>query len=230
MDDRKNTIAGWALFAGIIALGAALLTGEIFHDDDFDSCTAGDGYCPPYVADASVPDGDVEAEQPIAFYLAQGDATRGESQFAKCQACHAINQGGANGIGPALYNTMGNPIAGHAGYSYSDALAGIGGNWDWDNMSEWLKKPSNFAPGTKMSFAGLPDPQDRADIMLYMNQMGSGIAIPPPPPPVSEDEAAAEDAAADGEAQTAEDTNVELSEDEVEGTGDAGGVDVPEAQ
>ena len=233
MDDRNNTIAGWFLFAGIIALGAALLTGEIFHDDDFDSCEEGDGYCPAYVAEAAAASAAADAgpaEQPIAFYLASADATRGESQFAKCQACHAIAQGGANGIGPALYDTMGSPIAGHAGYDYSDALAGMGGNWDWENMSEWLKKPSGFAPGTKMSFAGLSDPQDRADIMLYMNQMGSGIAIPPPPPPVSEEEEAAEDAAAEGALQPAQDADVELGEDEVEGTGDAGGVDVPEAE
>lgn len=233
MDDRNNTIAGWFLFAGIIALGAALLTGELFHDDDFDSCEAGDGFCPSYVAEAETASREANAgpaEQPIAFYLAQGDATSGEAKFAGCKACHAIAQGGGNGIGPALYGVMGNSIAGVPGYDYSAALSEKGGNWTWEEMSEWLKKPSTYAPGTKMSYAGISDPQDRANMLLYLNQMGGGLEIPPPPPEISDDAAAAEAAAADGEAQLANDAEVELSEDAVEGTGDAGGVDVPEAE
>ena len=203
MDDRNNTIAGWFLFAGIIALGAALLTGEIFHGDDFDSCTAGDGYCPPYVADAEAAlaaTSEGPAEEPLAFYLNAGSASDGEAKFAQCRACHAIAPGGANGIGPNVYDMMGGPIAGVSGFAYSDALAGIGGNWDWENMNEWLKKPSNFAPGTKMTFAGITDPQDRANMLLYLNSQGSGIAVPPPPPPAEEgEETAAEDEAAEGD-------------------------------
>lgn len=233
MDDRNNTIAGWFLFAGIIALGAALLTGELFHGEDFDSCTAGDGYCPAYVADAEAAlaqTSEGPAEEPLAFYLNAGSAADGEAKFAQCRACHSVNAGGANGIGPNVHDMMGGPIAGVAGFAYSDALAGMGGNWDWDNMSEWLKKPSDFAPGTKMTFAGISDPQDRANMLLYLNSQGSGIPVPPPPPEASEDELAAEAAAQASDAETAPDSDVELTEEEVEGTGDAGGVDVPEAE
>lgn len=220
MDNRSNTIAGWVLFAGIVALGAIIVTGEYF-DPDLDSCESGDGYCPGYVADATGgPAGPAEEEQPIAFYLATADAARGEKAFAQCKACHAIAPGGANGIGPGLYDTMGKPVAGHAGFDYSSALAGIGGTWGWDNMSDWLASPSGFASGTAMKFAGIKDPQNRADMLLYLNQMSaSPLAVPPPPPPAEEE--------------------AEVPEDEVgvleEGTGDVvesvdGGVDVPEAE
>lgn len=230
MDNRSNTIAGWILGAGIVALGATIVTGEYFHGKDVESCESNDGYCPDYVAEAATATtGPGEPEQPIAFYLATADATRGEAAFRQCIACHSIAQGGPQGIGPNLYNVMGGPIAGKAGFGYSSALSGIGGNWDWDNMSEWLLSPKRFASGTAMNFAGIKDGQRRADLLLYLNQNASSpLAVPPPPPPISEDQAEAEDAAAEGDLQPAEDSGV-LEE----GTGDVveaadGGVDVPE--
>ncbi|WP_265587097.1 c-type cytochrome [Sphingomicrobium arenosum] len=226
MQDRNNTIAGWVLFAGIIALGSTLVVGEVFGHEEVDSCEEGaDGYCPSYVADAAAATGgEAEAEQPIAFFLASADATRGENVFKKCAACHTVTAGGANKVGPNLYDLMGNPIAGKAGFAYSDALKGHGGNWDWDNMSAWLASPRSFAPGNKMTFAGLGDPQDRADVMLYLNSQGSGIAVPPPPAEVSPEEAAAEAAAAEGELQPAADSDTadQLTEENVEGTGSEG--------
>ena len=113
-----------------------------------------------------------EAEKPIAFYLATADAAKGEAVFKKCAACHNADPGGANALGPALFGTMGKPLAGHPGFAYSDALKGVGGTWDWDKMSTWLANPKKFAPGTKMTFAGLSNPQDRADLMLWLNGKG----------------------------------------------------------
>ena len=66
-------------------------------------------------------------------------------------------------------------------FAYSDALKNHGGRWDWDTLSTWLHSPSRFAPGTKMTFAGLSDPQDRADVLLFLNQHGGTLTIPPPP-------------------------------------------------
>ena len=77
---------------------------------------------------------------------------------------------------------VGSHIGAHAaGYSYSEALRGKGGEWTFENMDAWLRSPRTFAPGTKMTFAGLSDPQDRADLMVYMNSQGSSLALPPPP-------------------------------------------------
>lgn len=175
MDGRFNTIAGWVLGAGIVLLGANLLVHEVFkaeHSNEF-------GY-PVNGAGESESGG--SAEQPIAFYLQTADAGRGERQFAKCASCHTINQGGANGTGPNLYGVAGEPIGtGHGGFAFSDALRTHGGNWDWDNLSAWLASPRAFAPGTRMGFGGMANPQERADLLLYLNAQGGHLTVPPPP-------------------------------------------------
>ncbi|MGQ0659894.1 c-type cytochrome [Sphingosinicella sp.] len=176
MDDRFNTIAGWTLGAGIVLLGATLVTGEIFKAERPEHM----GY--PINGVVEEGEGGAAAEQPIAHYLQTADATRGQAIFGKCQACHTINQGGAAGLGPNLYGVMGAGVARHApGFNYSEPLRAHGGTWDWETMSQWLRSPRTFAAGTRMTFAGLSDPQDRADILLYLNQNGGNLQVPPPP-------------------------------------------------
>ena len=111
MHDRNNTIAGWVLFAGIIALGASIVTGEMFHSERPEEM----GY--PIEGVVLEGEGATEAEKPIAFYLASADVAKGEQVFKKCAACHNADQGGAHALGPALYGTMGMPIAGPPGYA-----------------------------------------------------------------------------------------------------------------
>ena len=131
---------------------------------------------------------------PIETYLATADLAKGETTFKKCAACHSINQGGANGIGPNLFGVMGEAVAaGRGGFAFSDGLKAKGGNWDWATMNGWLTSPSAMASGTKMSFAGLTDPQERANVMVYLNSQGSNLPLPAVP-------AAKEAAAPEGEA------------------------------
>ena len=120
--------------------------------------------------------------EPIAVRLAKADLAKGEASFKKCMACHTINQGGANGIGPNLYGTMGEGIAeGKAGFAFSDPLKAVGGSWDFDKMDAWLSNPRKFASGTKMTFAGLPDGQERANVIAYLNAQGSNLPLPAAP-------------------------------------------------
>ncbi len=189
MDDRFNTIAGWVLGAGIVLLGATLVTGQVFKAERPETM----GYPIEGVEEES---SGAAAEPPIAHFLQTADASRGEGAFRKCAACHTINQGGANGLGPNLWGVMGESVGtGHAGFNFSDALRSRGGTWDWDTMSAWLASPRTFAPGTRMTFAGLSNPQERADLLLYMNQQGGGLQLPPPP---AVEEPAAEEAEAEG--------------------------------
>jgi cytochrome c len=175
MDNRMNTIAGWLLGAGIVALGASIVTGEMFHSERPEKM----GY-PIEGVEVEAGEGGA-AEQPIAAFMATADAAAGEGVFKKCAACHTITPGGANGLGPNLHGIMGQPVAGRPGFAYSDALKSKGGTWDWETMSQWLKSPKGFAPGTKMTFAGLGKPEDRANLLAYMNAQGSNLPLPAAP-------------------------------------------------
>jgi cytochrome c len=196
MDGRFNTIAGWVLGAGIVLLGSSLVVHEMYKAERPEPM----GY-PIAGVQEEGEGGEAAAEPPIAHFLQSADATRGAAVFRKCQACHNADNGGANGLGPNLWSTMGNRIAHRPDFSYSDPLRSHGGTWDWETMSAWLKSPRTFASGTKMTFAGLSDPQDRADVMLFLNQHGGTLTIPPPPAA-----APAEGNAAEGNAAQANET------------------------
>lgn len=165
MNDRGNTIAGWVLAGGIAALGLSIVTGEYFHDERPEKM----GYVVEGVEEEAG-EGGAAAEQPIAVYLAKADPAKGEQVFKKCAACHNADKGGPNALGPNLWGVLGEPIGqGANGFAFSDALKGKGGTWDWDQLSAWLKSPKAFAPGTKMTFAGLSKPEERADVIAFLN-------------------------------------------------------------
>ena len=202
MDDRFNTTAGWALFSGIVALGLATISGHYFSADK--------PHRPHemgYEIEGVVEEGGGEKAVPLATLLAEADPARGKAIFAKCTSCHTIEAGGANGLGPNLHEIVGDSIAtGRGGFAFSDALKSHGGKWTFENLNEWLTSPKAFAPGTKMTFAGLGKPEDRAAMIVYLNSEGSNLPLPPPPAAGAED-AAADAVAPDGpiDAGTAKD-------------------------
>jgi len=208
MKDRQNTINGWILFAGIVALGGTIVAGEVFKGERPEHM----GYPIEGVVEDG-PGGPVE-DKPIAFYLASADAAKGEQTFKKCVACHNADPGGANALGPALHGVMGRPIASHAGFAYSPALKEVGGAWDWDKMSAWLSNPKKFAPGNKMTFPGLSNPEDRANVMAFLNSRGSNLPVPPPP---AEDAATAAAEAEGAGAEKAENEGVMTEQQAAQG-------------
>ena len=178
MDDRFNTIAGWVLFAGIVALGSSIVAGEMFHSERPEKM----GY--PIEGVVQEGEGGAAAEQPIEFYLAKADPAKGQQVFNKCAACHNADKGGANQLGPNLWDVIGEPIGQGKGFAFSDALSKKGGTWNWDNLAQWLSSPKAFAPGTKMTFAGLSNPQDKADVIAFLNSH-SDAPKPIPAAPVA---------------------------------------------
>jgi len=106
----------------------------------------------------------------IAAVMALGDIESGEKIFKKCAACHSINKGGKNKIGPALYNVVGRVVGGVDGYKYSKTLASYGKKWTFEELNGFLTKPSSYLKGTKMSYAGLRKEKDRSSIIKYLNQ------------------------------------------------------------
>jgi len=195
MDDRTNTIAGWVLFAGIVGLGLTVVTGEHFKSERPEKM----GYEVQGVEQEG--GAAAAAEKPFAFYMSQADAAKGEDVFKKCAACHNADKGGANALGPNLYNVVDETAAtGRAGFAFSDALKSKGGKWTFDNLNAWLTSPKAYAPGTKMTFAGLSNPQDRANVIAYLNKQGDHpLPLPAAPAagPASPEKAAAEAGGAD---------------------------------
>jgi len=196
MNDRMNTIFGWILFSGIIALGLSSISTKVFH---------GNGMERPeqlgYVIQGAEETG-AAAGPSLATLLAAGSADAGQAIFAKCAACHTIAQGGADGIGPNLFGVIGKGIGKHEpGYAYSGALSGHGGEWTFENLDHWLKSPRAFADGTKMTFAGLSSGEDRANVILYLLANGGGPALPAPEAAAAPEgaAAAAEGAAVEGQ-------------------------------
>ena len=116
---------------------------------------------------------DEEAEpESVLPLLASADAVAGEKVVKKCTACHTLDQGGANKIGPNLWNIVGRSIASADGYSYSGDLEGKSGeSWTYEHLDGFLHKPKDWAPGTKMSFAGLKKIKDRADLIVYLRSL-----------------------------------------------------------
>ena len=186
MSDRFNTIAGWTLFSGVVLLSLSAVSSRYFH--------AGKEQRPEtmgFEIAGVVQEGEGGKDAtPFEAYLAKADIAKGEKTFAKCASCHTIEQGAAAGLGPNLYGTLGANVASHP-FAYSEALKSKGGKWDWLNMSHWLENPAAYAPGTKMTFAGLADPQERANLMVYLNSKGSNLPLPPVPEAPAGDAAAA---------------------------------------
>lgn len=104
----------------------------------------------------------------IATAAATADAAAGEAVFKKCAACHTIDNGGANKTGPNLFGIVGRPKASHAGFNYSDDMKAKGGNWTLEDIAHFLHKPKEFIAKTKMSFGGIPDTGDLANLLAYL--------------------------------------------------------------
>ena len=121
----------------------------------------------------------VKEKVDISALLALGNISHGEKVFKKCAACHLVNKGGENKIGPALYGILGRKVASKDDYKYSKAMASYDKNWTFEEMNGYLKKPQSYIKGTKMAFAGLRKEKDRASVILYLNQ-NSDNPIPLP--------------------------------------------------
>jgi cytochrome c len=169
MSFEVNKILGSLLTALIIGIVAGLLSHVLVPTPTVEK----PGY-PIAVKEAPVTVAEAPADdKPIPVtpeMFAKADPAKGEDIARKCAQCHNWEKGGPNKIGPNLYNVIGRARATAPGFSYSDALKKLGGNWAPQDIANFIFKPSAYAPGTKMTFAGLPKPEDRADVLAFLNK------------------------------------------------------------
>ena len=173
-----NKIIAAILMVALLVIGISKFSDIIFHVDKPKT----PGYAvevEQVVTISTSVKSAVVKEIDIGALMAMGDVERGEKIFKKCAACHSINKGGKNKIGPALYNVVGRKVGKISNYKYSKALATYDKNWDFKELNGFLKKPAKWVKGTKMSYAGLRKEKDRASIIKYLNQNSdSPILLP----------------------------------------------------
>lgn len=107
----------------------------------------------------------------VAALVEAADAEKGAKLFNKCKACHSNDQGGANKVGPPLWNIVGRDKAAVEGFKYSEAMAAKGGAWDNEALAHFLHKPKEYIEGTKMIFAGFSNNDDVANMLAYLNTL-----------------------------------------------------------
>ncbi len=164
-----NKIVAAILMVALLVIGIGKLSEIVFHVEKPKK--------PGYVVEvdqvttASLPkETETEIKVDIAALMALGDVAAGEKIFKKCAACHSINKGGKNNIGPALYNVVGRKIGGITDYKYSKALIEYDKEWSFEELNGFLIKPAKWIKGTKMAYAGLRKESDRASVIKYLNQ------------------------------------------------------------
>ncbi|MBU6475523.1 MAG: cytochrome c family protein [Alphaproteobacteria bacterium] len=163
---ETNKLLASVLVAGIIAMMAGFIAKELTET-------------PPLAKDAYTIAAPTQATAvatavkllPFKDYMAKADAAKGAQTAQVCGSCHVFTKGGGNGIGPNLFGVVGSKLADVAGYAFSDAMKAKGGSWTPERLNDWLTDPQKFVPGTKMTFTGLPDPQDRADVIKYLQSL-----------------------------------------------------------
>ncbi|MBD3664708.1 c-type cytochrome [Sulfitobacter aestuariivivens] len=165
MDTMTLTkIAGGLFGAWLIFLLGKWAAEEIYHAE-----AHGEQSYVIEVADAGGSD-EPEEEVDMMALVSSADAGDGEKVFRKCSACHKVN--GEDGVGPHLDGVIDRQIASIDGFGYSGALAGLDGQWTVNELSAFLANPKGYAPGTSMGFSGLKKPQDRADVIAYLQSVG----------------------------------------------------------
>ena len=173
-----NKYAGAVLATCFVIAGLVQLSGGVFSQEK----VAKPGFKVDVVEEAAGGAAAPDVPPDWGTVLPKADVAAGQATFAKCQSCHSLT---ANGTGPDLMGVVGRKPGTEPGFAYSDAMKAFGAKqpiWDYDHIYEFIKGPQAYLNGTKMTFVGLKQPQDRINVIAFLHGQGSTLPIPAPKP------------------------------------------------
>ncbi|HEX2816721.1 MAG TPA: cytochrome c family protein, partial [Phenylobacterium sp.] len=176
-----NKYAGAVLATAFVIAGLVQLSGGVFGEEK----VAKPGFAVAVVEDTGGAAAVADVPPDWGTVLKTADVSAGQATFAKCQSCHNADSGGPNGTGPNLWGVVGRAPGSHAGFAYSDGMKGFAAKqpiWDYQHIYEFVKGPQAYIAGTKMTFVGLKQPQDRINVIAFLRDHGGTLPIPAPNP------------------------------------------------
>jgi cytochrome c len=179
-DLNRNMILGAALTTAFTLAVLGVVTPMLFEK----APPAKPGYAIAVAAEAG---GEAAPEVPPDWgtVLKTADVSAGEAKTAVCKSCHMFDAAGTNNIGPGLYGVLGRKPGTHPGFAYSPAMTAFGAKqpvWDYEHIYEFIAGPQKYIDGTKMTFIGMKNSQDRINVIAYLHTLGSNLPIPAPNP------------------------------------------------
>ncbi len=164
---ERNKIIGAILGTGLLVFALKIVDDGLFHEEKPEKA----GFA---IAVTTAPTGDAKPAAdapvvPLGVLLAKADKDKGMATAKACLACHSVDKGGANKVGPHLWDVVGRPMGTAEGFTYSEGFKAMGGkNWGYDELNTWLTAPKEYIHGTKMAYAGISKAEDRANVLAYL--------------------------------------------------------------
>ena len=172
-----NKIAGGLLATLLFAMGVGIVADTLFKPKS--PLVAGYALPAAEAAGSAAPAAATAPAEPMPVRLAKGDLKKGETNIKACTACHSLEKGGPNKVGPTLYGVVDRAKGAAAGFNYSAGIkerAAKGEKWDYESLDAFITAPKGYIASTMMGYAGLPDPAKRADLLVYLRSLSDNPA------------------------------------------------------